>query len=101
MLQVLVPERAGEKPQLPSHASLKGNAKKYTLDACLDGTVSQVRLAGAFSAHTEAPCACNPHTTLVQPKSAAYTTVDWLCRKMWRQSVMWRTWLTGHCKALL
>ena len=42
LLQVLVPERVGDKPQLPSHASLKGTAKKYTLDACLDGNVSQV-----------------------------------------------------------
>ena len=43
-LQVLVPERVGDKLQLPSHASLKGTAKKYTLDACLDGSVSQVCL---------------------------------------------------------
>lgn len=45
VLQVLVPARPGEKPQLPSQASLKGTAKKYTLDACLDGTVSQVTAA--------------------------------------------------------
>lgn len=49
VLQVLMPERAGEKPQLPSHASLKGTAKKYTLDACLDGTVSQVSCRAASS----------------------------------------------------
>ncbi|KAA6418342.1 MAG: kinesin KIF12, partial [Trebouxia sp. A1-2] len=44
-VQVLVPERLGDKPQLPSHASLKGTAKKYTLDACLDGSVSQESVA--------------------------------------------------------
>ncbi|DBA74159.1 hypothetical protein WJX77_004162 [Trebouxia sp. C0004] len=44
-IQVLVPERVGDKPQLPSHASLKGTAKKYTLDACLDGSVSQESVA--------------------------------------------------------
>ena len=44
-LQVLVPERHGEKPQLPSHANVKAIAKKFALDACLDGTVTQVSLA--------------------------------------------------------
>ena len=47
LLQVLLPERSGDKPQLPSHSSLKGTAKKYTLDACLDGSVSQVSLSRA------------------------------------------------------
>lgn len=39
-----MPERLGDKPQLPSHSSVKAIAKKFTLDACLDGSVSQVRL---------------------------------------------------------
>ena len=38
-----MPERHGEKPQLPSHANVKAIAKKFALDACLDGTVTQVR----------------------------------------------------------
>ena len=44
ILQVLVPERLGDKPQLPSHSGVKAVAKKFTLDACLDGSVSQARL---------------------------------------------------------
>lgn len=86
MLQVLVPERAGEKPQLPSHTSLKGNAKKYTLDACLDGTVSQVRL-GEQCCMPNRSTVCL-HTLMQYAKSAAHTTFVCLCRKTWRQSAM-------------
>lgn len=92
VLQVLVPERAGDKPQLPSHASLKGTAKKYTLDACLDGTVSQVK-----PAKTTAPCA---DISFINCKSCLLI-YHCMCRRMLRRSAMWMIWLMEHCKALL
>lgn len=99
MLQVLMPERAGEKPQLPSHASLKGNARKYTLDACLDGSVSQVSLAEQIQMLLQM---YHVHALLYNLQILQHNTiVHWFCRKMWQRSAMWRTWLTGHCKASL
>ena len=41
LLQVELPERLGEKPQLPTQAE-KATAKAFAFDACVDGRASQV-----------------------------------------------------------
>ena len=41
LLQVVLPERLGEKPQLPTHVQ-KATAKAFAFDACVDGRASQV-----------------------------------------------------------
>ena len=41
LLQVVLPERLSEKPQLPTHVE-KATAKAFAFDACVDGRASQV-----------------------------------------------------------
>ena len=47
LLQVVLPERLGEKPQLPTHVE-KATAKAFAFDACVDGRASQVSSMAMF-----------------------------------------------------